>query len=53
MNEDLNVLKYRNRIGQWFVHYGNWGYRNRLREAHTTIGRSKHNYNFQIVYLKQ
>lgn len=47
-DENQNVLKYRNSIGECFVHYGEWAYDTRLREAHITVGCSKHNYNFQL-----
>ena len=47
-DEEPHVLKYRNSIGECFVHYGEWAYYTRLREAHITVGCSKHNYNFQI-----
>ena len=47
-DDKLNVLKYRNSVYECFVHYGEWAYATALKDAHITVGCSKHEYNFQI-----
>lgn len=48
-SDKYDVLKYKNKLHEVFISFGEWGYKTRLKNTHITAGSPKfHDYSFQL-----